>query len=421
MRALILTSILVGSAISMAWEAPGLVDDGLKTDAADWPWWRGPSRNGIADPNQDPPTEWTDQKNIVWKSPIPGRGHGSPTIVANRIFLATADETNGSQSVICFDRATGEQKWLTVIHATGLMKKNEKSSGASSTLACDGERVFINFVNDGSMDVTALDLAGKQLWQTRVADYKIHQGFGSSPAIYQSLVLVSVDSHAGGALAGLDRQTGKIVWKVDRPKTPNYTSPIILHVGGKDQVVYTGCNVVVSLEPLTGKLLWETKAGTTESVTSTVTDGERVFSTGGYPKNHLAAVLADGSGKIVWETRDRVYVPSLLSVDRHLFGILDAGIAACWKSDTGQERWKKRLRGEFSASPVLVGDKIYATSEAGETFVFRASPEKYEEIAVNKLGDEVMATPTICGGRIYMRLVSEQSGSPQDYLYCLAK
>jgi outer membrane protein assembly factor BamB len=420
-RTFILASILVGSTISSAWQTPVRVDDGIKADPADWPWWRGPSRNGVAHPGQDPPTQWSDKENVAWKSPIPGRGHGSPTVVANRIFLATADETKGSQSIICFDRATGEQLWLTEIHATGLMKKNEKSSGASSTVACDGERVFINFVNNGGMSVTALDLSGKQLWQSRVADYKIHQGFGSSPAIYQSLVLVSVDSHAGGALAGLDRNTGKIVWKVDRPKTPNYTSPIILHIGNKDQVVYTGCNVVVSLEPLTGKLLWETKAGTTESVTSTVTDGERVFSTGGYPKNHLAAVFADGSGKIAWETRDRVYVPSLLAVDQYLFGILDAGIAACWKSDTGLERWKKRLRGEFSASPVLVGDRIYATSEAGETFVFRADPEKYEEIAVNKLGDEVMATPTICGGRIYMRLVREDSGSPQDYLYCLAK
>ena len=99
-------------------------------------------------------------------------------------------------------------------------------------------------------------------------------------------------------------------------------------------------------------------------------------------------MLADGSGKIVWETKDRVYVPSLLARDGHLFGVLDAGVAACWKSDTGKEQWKKRLGGEFSASPVLVGDTIYATNESGETFVYRADPSKFEQIAVNKLGDQ---------------------------------
>ena len=118
----------------------------------------------------------------------------------------------------------------------------------------------------------------------------------------------------------------------------------------------TGCNLFSSFDPHSGETLWEVKGATTECVTSTVTDGERVFCSGGYPKNHLAAVLADGSGKIVWETKDRVYVPSLLARDGHLFGVLDAGVAVCWKSDTGKEAWKKRLGGEFNASPVLVGD-----------------------------------------------------------------
>src|SRR6185295_12402649 len=311
--------------------------------------------------------------------------------------------------------------WQKEVHRGGLMRKNEKSSAASGTVACDGENLFINFANSGAVYVTALSLDGKQRWQRKICDYKIHQGYGASPAVYQSLVIASADSHAGGVIAALDRKSGEIKWKRDRPKVPNYTSPIILHVDGRDQLLMTGCDHFSSFDPLSGKTLWEIDGATTECVTSTVTDGTRVFCSGGYPKNHMAAVLADGSGKIVWETTNRVYVPSLLAIEGHLFGVLYAGVAACWKSETGQELWKKRLNGVFSASPILVRDTIYATNENGETFVYRANSKKYEEIAVNKLGDQTLTTAAICDSRIYLRVVEQVDGQRQEMLYCLAK
>jgi outer membrane protein assembly factor BamB len=397
------------------------VDDQLSVDAADWPWWRGPNRNGIADSDQAPPTEWSASKNIAWKVAVPGRGYSSPTVVGGHVYLATADEEKETQSVLCYERETGKQLWQRVVHQGGLMRKNEKSTAASSTVACDGENLFINFANSDAVYVTALNLKGDQLWQTKICDYTIHQGYGASPAVYQSLVIASADSHAGGAIAALDRKTGEVVWIRDRPKKPNYTSPIILNAAGRDQLLLTGCDLISSFDPLSGQTIWEVEGATTECVTSTVTDGKRVFSSGGYPKNHLAAVLADGSGEIAWETNDRVYVPSLIAFDGYLFGVLDAGVAVCWKSDTGKEQWKKRLGGEFSASPVLVGDTIYATNESGETFVYRADPAKYEQIAVNKLGDYVMASSTICGSQIYMRVVEQVDGRSQEMLYCLAK
>jgi hypothetical protein len=416
-------STIVVAAAAVLFPLPAFcqqVDDRISVDAADWPWWRGPQRNGVANPDQDPPTEWSATRNVAWKSAIPGRGHSSPTVVAARVYLATADEQQETQSVLCYDRETGQQLWQAEVHRGGLMRKNEKSTAASGTVACDGESVFISLANSGAVHVTAISLEGKQQWQTKIGDYKIHQGYGASPAVYQSLVIAAADSHVGGVLAALDRKTGAIVWKRDRPKEPNYTSPIILNVAGRDQLFLTGCNLFSSFNPRNGETLWEIKGATTECVTSTVTDGERVFCSGGYPKNHLAAVLADGSGEIAWETKDRVYVPSLLARDGHLFGVLDAGVAACWKSDTGQEQWKKRLGGEFSASPVLVGDTIYATSENGETFVYRADPSKFEQIAANKLGDQAMGSTTICGSRIYMRVAEQVDGRRQEMLYCLA-
>lgn len=417
-RAFIVIAVAVCSPLPAWCQA---VDDRLPVDAADWPWWRGPQRNGVAHSEQNPPTEWSETKNVAWKSAVPGRGHSSPTVVGKRVFLATADETEQTQSVVCYDRESGRQLWQTAVHRGGLMIKNQKSSAASATVACDGQRVYINFANEGAVFVTALDLDGQQQWQTRIADYKIHQGYGASPALYQSLVIAVADSHAGGVVAALDRQTGAVKWKHDRPQEPNYPSPIILNVQGRDQLLLTGCNLISSFDPATGKSLWETKGATTECVTSTVTDGQRVFSSGGYPKNHLSAVLADGSGEIAWETKDRVYVPSLLARQGHLFGVLDAGVAACWKSDTGKEQWKKRLGGEFSASPVLVGDLVYAPNDSGDTFVFHADPEKFEQVAVNTLGVQAMSSPTICGSRIYVRVAEESDGQRQETLYCLAR
>jgi outer membrane protein assembly factor BamB len=234
-------------------------------------------------------------------------------------------------------------------------------------------------------------------------------------------VIVSADNKGGGAVAGLDRATGKIVWKIERPKTPNYSSPIVYNVAGKDQLFMTGCDLVAGIEPMTGKILWEIKGATTECVTSTVTDGERIFTSGGYPKNHVSAVRVDGSGKVDWENNTRVYVPSMLVVDGHLYAVTDAGFAVCWKSDTGKELWKQRLGGTFSASLVKIGDYFLATNEAGRTYVFKATPKGCEMIGENQLGDEVMATPIVCGGRIYMRVAQSEGGQRKETLYCIGK
>ena len=386
----------------------------------DWPWWRGPNRNGIAAADQKPPLKWSDTENVLWKTPVPGRGHGSPTVVGNQIFLATADHEHEVQSVLSFDRLTGKQLWQTEIHRGNFEKKgNAKSSLASSTVACDGQRLFINFLNDGAIHTTALSLDGQKLWQTKITDYILHQGFGSSPAVYQSLVIVSADNKGTGAIAALNRNSGRIIWKQDRPKFPNYTSPIILNVAGREQLLFTGCDLVTSFDPLDGKKLWEIEGSTTECVTSTVTDGQLIFTSGGYPKNHLSAIKADGSGKVVWENGSRVYVPSMLVRDGALYSVLDAGVAMCWSCDTGKEIWKGRLGGTFTASPVIVGEHLFATNESGKTYIFKATPDAFDLVGENQLGEEIYSTPTFCGSRIYMRAASQINGQRQEMLYCV--
>lgn len=388
--------------------------------AGDWPGWRGPTHDGIAESGQRVPVQWDENKNVLWKVKIPGRGHASPTVVEDRIFLPTADEAKQVEAVLCLDRQTGKLLWRSDLHQGGFTKKgHRRKSHASSSVAWDGQRAIINFMSGDAVHTTALDRNGKELWEKKITDYITHQGYGSSPFIYKSLVLVSADHKGGGCIAGLDRETGSIIWKNDRPKLPNYPSPVVYNVNGHDQLFMSGCDLVSSLDPLTGKTLWEIKESTTECVVTIVTDGKRVFTGGGYPRNHTVAIEADGSGKVAWHNTTRVYVPSMIAKDGHLFATADSGFAVCWNSATGAEKYKERLAGDFFASPVMLDDRIYATNVRGKTFVYQATPDEFKILAENQLGFESYASPVICGDRIYLRVAQRNGGKRQEYLYCI--
>ena len=397
-----------------------------KISASDFPWWRGQTRDGHANADQKPPLRWSATENVLWRVPIPGRGHGSATVLGDQVFITAADLESDAQYVICIDRNTGVQKWRKAVHTGGLKtkgnrKQNKKASLASTTIATDGDRLYVNFLNNEAVWTSALSLDGKIVWQKEITKYVVHQGFGSSPAIYQDLLIVSADNKGGGAVVALNRSSGDEVWRHKRPKKPNYSSPVILNAAGKEQLIMIGCDLVTSLDPATGNKNWEFPGATTECVISTVTDGKNIFTSGGYPKNHISAVAADGSGKLVWENKSRAYVPSFLLHDGHLYAVLDAGIAVCFDVADGSEVWKKRLGGTFSSSPVMVGDNVYATNEEGETFIFKAKHDGYKSVAKNKLGENVFSTMTICGSRIYTRVAITEGGKRKEYLYCIGK
>ncbi|MCF6286891.1 MAG: PQQ-binding-like beta-propeller repeat protein, partial [Candidatus Hydrogenedentes bacterium] len=308
---LIVASFLVSFHTGLTVHADEKADQ-IAVASTDWAWWRGPTRNGVAAAGQTPPLQWDDEKNVLWKSSVPGRGHASPTVVGERIFLATADEEQEIQSVLCYDRKSGKQRWKTDIHnggfATAERNGHIRSSKASSTLACDGQRVFATFLNDNAIYITALGLDGEQLWQQKVCDFKIFQGYAASPAVYGPLVIVSADHRGGGTVAGFDRVTGKLVWTQKRPELPNYTSPIILNMAGRDQLIILGCDLVSSYDPLTGKKGWEVEGSTVETVSSAVSDGQVLVTSGGYPSKHISVVRGDGSGEVLWRNETRVYV-----------------------------------------------------------------------------------------------------------------
>ncbi len=410
LRSLLVLSLVLASSSAFAAAASG-----------DWPAWRGPTADGQAAAGQTVPVKWSETENVIWRAPIRGRGHSSPTVVGNRVYLATADLAANEQLVICLDRATGKPVWETVVHRDKFDSAGHRNaSPASATVAWDGERLYINFLNDKAVYTTALDVAGKILWQTRVSDYVVHQGFGSSPVVHESVVLVTADHKAGGKVAGLNKRTGAIVWEHSRPQIANYPSFAVLKVAGKSQAVLAGCELVSSFDPVTGKKLWEIAGSTQETVVTAVTDGQRVYASGGFPKNHVVAIEADGSSRVAWQNPARLYVPSMLVRDGHIYATLDAGQAVCWKSDTGDELWREKVDRDFYSSPVMVGTRVYATSVRGVTSVFEATPQAFTLIAQNQLGDDALASPAICGNRIYLR--SAKKGEPrQDYLWCIGE
>ncbi|MBC8351775.1 MAG: PQQ-binding-like beta-propeller repeat protein [Planctomycetes bacterium] len=390
--------------------------------ASDWATWRGPNLNGIAAAEQTPPTTWSKSQNVVWQSPVPGRGHSSPTIIGNRIFLTTADEQSQTQGVIAFDRATGKQLWTTPISKGGFPETHRKNTHATPTVASDGERLFVSFHHHSSIQVSALSLDGKGLWQKTIGKYDPRQykyGYAPSPMLYKSLVLIAADYEGGGWLAALDAQSGTTRWQVARSRKLSFSSPVVAKVGGRDRLLLSGTEQVASYDPNNGQQLWATPATTMATCGTMVWDGDLVFASGGYPKSETVCLRAD-NGRLVWRNDQKCYEQSMLAVDGYVYAVTDRGIAYCWRGTDGQEMWSSRLEGgAVSSSPILANGNIYLANERGTMYVFKAQPSRFALVARNQLGQESFATPTICDNRIYMRVASDLGGRRQETLYCI--
>jgi outer membrane protein assembly factor BamB len=306
-------------------------DAGPTAAPGDWPWWRGPAHDGTSRDSQVV-TRWGPTTNVVWKTPVPGRGHSSPIVCGDRVFLTTADEAGRRQLVLAFDRKTGKPLWTTQAHGDGFPRINPKNSHASATPACDGRRVYSAFVNHDALYVTATDLDGKILWQTKAGAFSSEHGYGSSPVLYKSLVIVNGDSLEGCFIAALEADTGRVAWRTPRRTTGehgSYATPVVATLAGRPQLILTGMHEVSSYDPDTGKRLWWC-AGPAEVTACTAACSDRlVFATGGYPEKALLAVRADGTGdvsrsRVVWRTNKGVaYVPSPLYHDGRLYVVSD--------------------------------------------------------------------------------------------------
>ncbi len=388
----------------------------------DWPQWRGPHVDGIST-GAAVPVSWHDGspgENIVWKQQIPGRGHSSPIIIGDLVYVETADEQAQVQSVICLSRLDGQQVWKKDLFEKNLeTSMHPENTQATSTLACDGEQLFALFLNDRKIWAVALDLKGEELWRKEVGGFTSKFGYSASPTLYKSFVILAADHQTGGFLAALNRKTGDIVWRKKRPTESSYASPRVITVAGKDELVICGCDLVAGYDPLTGESLWTTKGTTSAAVGTMVASGDLLFASGGYPGHDTVALHADG--KVAWRNNEKSYVPSLLAYEGHLYMINDDGVAYCYEAQTGKENWKKRIGGNFRTSPVLNAGHIFTTDMRGKTTVIKADPKAFVVVAENQLGTESFASPGISRGQLFMRVADDSKGRRQDWIYCIGK
>ena len=416
--------------------------------AANWPQWRGPDGSGIST-EKNLPAEWTPTKNIKWKTPISGRGHSSPIVWGNKIFLTTAIEgelvpdakaakhmIEGKEyvhpdsvganhkhtfKVIALNRDTGKILWETVAwEGTPYDNRHRKSSYAASTPATDGKLVYAFF---GSEGLYAFDFNGKPAWNAQLGKMgTVGMGTGTSPILYENLVIVQCDEENGESsfIVALDKKTGKEVWRTPRKVQVSWSTPLLVRGATRSELIASGTEFVISYDPATGKELWRHKGVESNAIPSPVANSDMVFVVAGFPAKIAMAIKLGGSGDLTgtpnvpWKyAKGTAYVPSPILYGDYLYLTTDRGILTCIDAKTGEVKYEGGripIPATFTASPVAFEGKILMTSEDGDTFIVKAGP-KHEIIGTNSIGEAVYASPAIAEGRIFIR--------GEKNLYCI--
>ncbi len=422
-----------------------------------WPQWRGPEMTGVA-PYGEPPMEWSEDKNIRWKIEIPGKGHASPIVWDDKVFVLTAIETDkvieqqrmeteeqppeqregrrrrgrgGSRptkvhkfDIFAINRQDGKILWQrTACEEVPHEGTRAEGSWGSNSPITDGERVYAYF---GSRGLYCYDMQGNLLWEKDLGDMTTARGFGegSSPALYGDTIVVNWDHEGQSFIVAFDKKTGKELWKVDRDEATSWATPIVVEHDGKPQVITSATNRIRSYDLATGELIWECGGMTRNTIPTPVAANGMVYFTSGFRGNALLAIQLEkakgditDSDAIVWRhDKDTPYVPSpLLYGDTLYFLENNRAVVSCFNAMTGQEYYvRQRLEGMNNTfvSPVGASERIYFTGSNGVTLVLKRGP-KFEVLATNSLDDNFTASPAITDKEIYLR--------GHKYVYCIAQ
>ena len=402
--------------------------------AENWPGWRGPRGDGTSLEKQAP-VKWSVTDNIAWKVAISGKGHSSPVIWGDKIFLLACLPEKEERVLMCLDRRNGKTLWQRTILKTPLESAHRLNSRASGTPVTDGKLVYVTvmkvdnrkipapnvgsprLITPGAIVLAAFDLDGNKKWSKNVGEFVSAHGFNACPILYRDLVIINGDHDGNAYLAALDRETGKLRWKIDREnKTRSYATPIIRTIGKREQMILCGSKSVASYDPASGKQHWIIDGPTEQFVASMVYNSQYAFVTGGYPERHILSIRHDGHGNvtethIAWRaTRGAAYVPSPIVVGPYFLVVSDSGIASCFKAEDGTRFWMERLGGGHSASAITTNGLAYFVSDRGITSVLKPGP-KFEVVAKNDLKELVSSSPAISQGQIFIR--------GQKHLYCI--
>ena len=385
--------------------------------AENWPGWRGPRGDGTS-LEKNVPIRWSGTQNIVWKVPIPGKGHASPIVWGRHIFVVTAIKEKKQRILLCLDRKGGKILWQRVVLEAPLERINSLNSYASSTPATDGQRVYISFLDRDKMFIAAYDFDGNRIWEVRPGVFSSMHGYCSSPVIWKDKVIVNGDHDGPSYIVALSRTTGQTIWKTPRPnRTRSYCTPIIRQIDGRNQMVLSGTMCVASYDPDTGEQHWLIDGPTEQYVASIVYNGELLFMTCGFPDRFIQAIRPDGRGNVtdthvLWQKdRDCSYVPSPIAFGPYFLVAADNGVATCFEAKTGKSCWRERLGPHYSASLISANGLVYFLSDKGVMTVVKPG-EKLDIVARNELGENTYASPAISDGQIFLR--------GAKHLYCIS-
>ena len=386
---------------------PTLLALALSCTASDWPQFRGPGSTGVAADAKIPA-----KTKIEWAAPLPGRGLASPIIVGGKVFItASSGPKQQHLHVLCFDAETGARIWERQLQATGRTMTFPKSSVAACTPCSDGRRVFALW---SCNDVAAFDLDGNLLWlRGLTADYPNASnslGMASSPIVVGETVVVMIENDSESYALGIDARTGRNIWKLDRPKTANWTSPLPFHPADKSPpaALLQSNAGILAVDPASGSRLWEYTGGAS-TISSGVVSGGTLFAV----SNGITALnpTTDGAAPAqLW--RSKQINPSTISplvLDGLLFSVNSAGVIATADAKTGDNKWKLRLAGPFSASPVGAGQRLVLVNEPGLLQIVDFS--NGDGILAGELQlplkteakELILGTPALSGSRIFVR------------------
>ena len=412
---------------------------------AQWGQWRGPLATGAA-PKADPPVEWSETKNIRWKTKLPGLGHSSPVVWGNLVFVTTAEMTGAKKpftgvtpdgahnnmnplfdhqfAVMAIDRQTGAVAWRrTVATRQPHESTHESATWASNSPVTDGEHVLSFF---GSNGLYCLDTGGRLLWSRDFGDMQVKHGHGegASPLLHGETVVVNWDHEGASLIVALAKRTGEELWRQPRDEVTSWATPIVVTHDGQAQVVVSGTRRVRGYDLKTGAVIWEAGGLPGNIVASPVGADGMVFAAGSYEKQTLLAIRLTGAKgelagtqQIAWQkNRSTPYVPSPLLYDGWLYYLRHyQGVLSRVNAKTGDEpSGPFRLGSVFNiySSPVAAAGRIYVTDRNGKTLVISNDPEP-KSLKLNKLDDRFSASAALVGDAIFLR--------GEKFLYCIGE
>lgn len=382
--------------------------------SGNWPTWRGPNADGIS-PETNLPTRWSTKENVLWRTPLPEPGNSTPVVWGQHIFLTQPIADGDRRTLICIDRDSGRVLWQSGVQVATRERTHKTNPYASGSPVTDGERVICWF---GSGGLAAFDFGGRELWRTDLGRHDHRFGYGGSPVLNGDLVFLNFGPGSREFVVAVNKKTGEEVWRHESsiPGEDDiygtWSTPFIAKWEGGAQLISALRGELAGLDPQSGRMLWHTPAFGVQAKSSPVA-GEGIVVMSGDMESSELAVRLGGQGNVtdthvLWKRSPaKRRVGTGIIHDGNIYSVQTSGIADCVKLETGEVVWEERLRGSGAnnavwSSPVLAGGKIYIMNQVGDVIVYQTGA-KFEVLSLNSMGERSNSSVVPSDGKLFLR------------------